>query len=427
LNNSNYKDIWINSYPVFFALVLEPAVSLVDSFVASRLGLLQLSGIGVGESIYGVLVWGFIFLAYGTTPLVSSLRSNSDYGNVIKLIAFGRKLVYFFGTLTFLVILLYSDYLISLFRPVPQVAEYARTYIIPRAFGCVFYLYILHTAAVLRGLRKANATLASAVIAAVINIILDFLFVFVFDLGLFGIGLASTLAFFFSAIYLHIILKKEVSTFTTAEKSSYVDIRKSFFSMGSAILLRSFFLVGMMTLMKNFASRISSEAIALNHILLYIWNIFVMLIDSVAVASQTLVAEKIISSSIYWKSNLSKSLIKICFFLSILVSLTVSIFLVDLVEILSNTDTLTSTTKDLRFLVSGTLFIGFFAFLWDGVLLGLGSSKHFATITICGSLIGTILLFYVYINNLGLPGLWFSLLASLVIRALMGFYYQTLR
>ena len=56
MNNSNYKDIWINSYPVFFALVLEPAVSLVDSFVGSRLGLLQLSGIGVGESISILLI-----------------------------------------------------------------------------------------------------------------------------------------------------------------------------------------------------------------------------------------------------------------------------------------------------------------------------------------------------------------------------------
>jgi len=427
LFNATYKDIWKNSYPVFFALVLEPAVSLVDSFVGSRLGLLQLSGIGVGESIYGVLVWGFIFLAYGTTPLVSSLRSKNDYGNIIKLIAFGRKLVYFFGTFTFLVIYLYSDHLISVFRPVPEVSEYARTYIIPRAFGCIFYLYILHTAAVLRGLRKASATLVSAVIAALINVILDFVFVYIFNLGLFGIGLASTLAFFVSAIYLHVISKKEIAAFTSVENSSYIDVRKSFFSMGSAIFLRSLFLVGMMTLMKNFASRISSEAIALNHILLYIWNIFVMLIDSVAVASQTLVAEKIINNSFYWKSNLSKSLIKICFLLSILVFLAVSTFLVDIVETLSNTEALTSTTKDLRFLVSATLTIGFFAFLWDGILLGLGSSKHFATITICGSLIGSILLFYAYINNLGLAGLWFSLLVSLIIRASMGFYYQTLR
>lgn len=427
MNSPSYKDIWLNSYPVFFALVLEPTVSLVDSFVGSKLGLHQLSGIGVGESIYGVLVWGFIFLAYGTTPLVSSLRSNNDFDNVIKLIEFGRKLVYFCGTVAFIVIFFYSDYLISLFKPIPEVAEYARNYIIPRTFGIIFYLYVLHTAAVLRGLRKASATLTSAIIAAGLNIIFDFTFVFVFNLGLFGIGLASTLAYFFSSFYLHLILFREISTFKKNQKSSDINIRKSFFSIGSAILLRSFFLVGMMTLMKNFASRISSEAIALNHVLLYIWNIFVMSIDSVAVASQTLVAEITSKDSVYWKSELSKSLIKICFVLAGLVCLIVLFFLVDFVEVLSNTKTLTLATENLRLLVAGTLFVGFFAFLWDGVLLGLGASKHFATITICGSIAGTILLIYSFINNFGLNGLWFSLLISLVVRASMGFYYQTLR
>ena len=422
-----YRDIWVNSYPVFFALVLEPVVALVDSFVASKLGLLYLSGVGVGESIYGVLVWGFIFLAYGTTPLVSSLRSKGDFENITKLIIFGRKIVYFFGILTFVIIYFYSDYLISLFEPTYEVTEFARSYILPRTFGSIFYLYVLHTAAVLRGLRKANATLVSAVIASSINIILDFLFVFSFGLGLFGIGLASTLAFLSASIYLHNVLRKEVSSFPPNIKSLNVDIRKNFFSMSFAILLRSFFLVGMMTLMKNFASRISSEAIALNHILLYVWTIFTMLIDSVAVASQTLVAEKISKGYTYWKTDLSKSLVKICFGLAVIVFLVLFIFLVDFVEILSNTNALNSATEELRLLVAASLFIGFFAFLWDGVLLGLGSSNHFAIITIAGSVVGGALLFFTYVNNLGLYGLWVSLCVSLVIRSLMGFYFQKLK
>ena len=422
-----YRDIWVNSYPVFFALVLEPVVALVDSFVASKLGLLYLSGVGVGESIYGVLVWGFIFLAYGTTPLVSSLRSKGDFENITKLIIFGRKIVYFFGILTFVIIYFYSEYLISLFEPTSEVTEFARSYILPRTFGSIFYLYVLHTAAVLRGLRKANATLVSAVIASSINIILDFLFVFSFGLGLFGIGLASTLAFLSASIYLHNVLRKEVSSFPLNIKSLNVDIRKNFFSMSFAILLRSFFLVGMMTLMKNFASRISSEAIALNHILLYVWTIFTMLIDSVAVASQTLVAEKISKGYTYWKTDLSKSLVKICFGLAVIVFLVLFIFLVDFVEILSNTNALNSATEELRLLVAASLFIGFFAFLWDGVLLGLGSSNHFAIITIAGSVVGGALLFFTYVNNLGLYGLWVSLCVSLVIRSLMGFYFQKLK
>ena len=101
--------------------------------------------------------------------------------------------------------------------------------------------------------------------------------------------------------------------------------------------------------------------------------------------------------------------------------------MVDFVELLSNTNVLNSATEEFRLLVAASLFIGFFAFLWDGVLLGLGSSNHFAIITIAGSVVGGALLFFTYVNNLGLYGLWFSLCVSLAIRSSMGFYFQKLK
>ena len=201
MKNSGYRDIWENTYPVLFALLLEPAVSLVDSFVASRIGLLQLAGIGVGESIYAVLVWVFIFLAYGTTPLVSSLRAKEDYTNLIQLINYGRRLVFIFGFSSFVIIYFFSDYFISLFNPILQVGEYADDYIIPRSFGIVFYLYIMHSTAVLRGLRRASVALKTALIASFINVFLDFVFVFVFNMGVFGIGLASAISFVITSVY----------------------------------------------------------------------------------------------------------------------------------------------------------------------------------------------------------------------------------
>ncbi len=63
-----------NSYPIFIWLVTEPIVGLVDSKIAGLLGESSLSGVGIGETIYFVLVWVFIFLAYGTTPLVAKLK-----------------------------------------------------------------------------------------------------------------------------------------------------------------------------------------------------------------------------------------------------------------------------------------------------------------------------------------------------------------
>ena len=70
--NSVRKDIWLNSYPIFLWLALEPIVGLIDSKIASIINLDTLSAIGIGETIYFVFIWVFIFLAYGTCLLYTS-------------------------------------------------------------------------------------------------------------------------------------------------------------------------------------------------------------------------------------------------------------------------------------------------------------------------------------------------------------------
>ena len=83
--NNVKADIWQNSYPIFIWLVTEPVVGLVDSKIASMLGETFLSGVGIGETIYFVLVWVFIFLAYGTTPLVAKLNTQKKFQNLKKI------------------------------------------------------------------------------------------------------------------------------------------------------------------------------------------------------------------------------------------------------------------------------------------------------------------------------------------------------
>ena len=93
--NSVRKDIWINSYPIFLWLALEPIVGLIDSKIASIINLDTLSAIGIGETVYFVFIWVFIFLAYGTTPLVSSLNTKNQLNKLNYFIKFGRNVSIF--------------------------------------------------------------------------------------------------------------------------------------------------------------------------------------------------------------------------------------------------------------------------------------------------------------------------------------------
>ena len=419
------KDIWVNSYPILLWLALEPIVGLIDSKIASVINLETLSAIGIGETIYFVFIWIFIFLAYGTTPLVSSLNTKNEINKLNYFIKFGRNISILLGLGSFLILYLSSGYLISTFQPTESIKLLSSDYLIYRCIGLPFYLVNMHSTAVLRGLKYAKITFYSALIVSISNIVFSLFFGLFLGLGAGGIGFASSLAFFCASIYSTIILKKQLNHFSphqeNIDKSS---LRKKFFSVGIYILIRSLFLTIFMAYLRNRASLMSMEEIALQHILLQLWSVGYIFVDAIAIASQTLIAELISKKEKYQKSILQKELISVTTVISIFLAITTFSFLKYFIEIFSGNNFDLYIDLELRVLVALSLFIGCYAFLWDGVLLGLDRSKQFSLLTVGSSIVGFIVCAYLLRAQNTISTLWIGLNVSLVFRSLLGYLYQ---
>ena len=419
------KDIWVNSYPIFLWLALEPIVGLIDSKIASVINLETLSAIGIGETIYFVFIWIFIFLAYGTTPLVSSLNTKNEINKLNYFIKFGRNISILLGLGSFLILYLSSGYLISTFQPTESIKLLSSDYLIYRCIGLPFYLVNMHSTAVLRGLKYAKITFYSALIVSISNIVFSLFFGLFLGLGAGGIGFASSLAFFCASIYSTIILKKQLNHFPpyqeNIDKSS---LRKKFFSVGIYILIRSLFLTLFMAYLRNRASLMSMQEIALQHILLQLWSVGYIFVDAIAIASQTLIAELISKKEKYQKSILQKELISVTTVISIFLAITTFSFLKYFIEIFSGNNLNLYIDLELRVLVALSLFIGCYAFLWDGVLLGLDRSKQFSFLTVGSSIVGFIVCAYLLRAQNTISTLWIGLNISLVFRSLLGYLYQ---
>ena len=347
------KDIWVNSYPIFLWLALEPIVGLIDSKIASVINLETLSAIGIGETIYFVFIWIFIFLAYGTTPLVSSLNTKNEINKLNYFIKFGRNISILLGLGSFLILYLSSGYLISTFQPTESIKLLSSDYLIYRCIGLPFYLVNMHSTAVLRGLKYAKITFYSALIVSISNIVFSLFFGLFLGLGAGGIGFASSLAFFCASIYSTIILKKQLNHFSphqeNIDKSS---LRKKFFSVGIYILIRSLFLTIFMAYLRNRASLMSMEEIALQHILLQLWSVGYIFVDAIAIASQTLIAELISKKEKFQKSILQKELISVTTAISFFLAITTFSFLKYFIEIFSGNNFNLYFDLELRALVA---------------------------------------------------------------------------
>jgi MATE family multidrug resistance protein len=418
-NQFKKKEVWLNTYPIFLWLVSEPLVGLIDSKIASYIDIDVLSAVGIGETVYFVFIWIFVFLAYGTTPYVSNLHATRQIHKLNYFITFGRKSSVLIGLISAGLLIFASAHLIKFFEPTIAVSYKANSYLILRSLGLPFYLLNMHSTAVLRGMKYPKITLYSSAIVGVANVILSYFLGIVLSFGVEGIAIASSIAFLISSIYsTRVLINTQTQTSNIVKTHEKKEISKKFFSIGFFIFIRSMFLTLFMAYLRNQASLMSMSEIALQHVLLQLWSFGYVFVDALAIAAQTLVAEHKAKFNVYKNSELNSLTFKIAIFLFI----TSFIFLENIVLLITEASLVLIIDNELKTLFALSLLIGSFAFLWDGVLLGLDKSKQFSIMTVVSSLIGFLSCIYLLSQDNSLSSLWIGLNLSLLYRGLIGFY-----
>ena len=424
-NEFEKKEVWLNSYPIFLWLVSEPLVGLIDSKIASYIDIDVLSAVGIGETIYFVFIWIFIFLAYGTTPYVSSLQATKQIDKLNYFISFGRKSSLLIGIVSAGLLIFVSSQLINFFEPTPNVSSKAISYLILRSLGLPFYLLNMHSTAVLRGMKYPKITLYSSVIVGVSNVVLSYFLGIVLNFGITGIAVSSSIAFFISSLYsTKVLIDTQTQTTNSVISEEKKEISKKFFSVGFFIFIRSMFLTLFMAYLRNRASLMSMSEIALQHVLLQLWSFGYVFVDALAIAAQTLVAEYKAKFNLYKNSELKKYLNSLTLKIAVFLFIISFIFLENMVLLITDASLVSIIDVELKILFALSLLIGSFAFLWDGVLLGLDKSRQFSTLTVISSIFGFLSCAYLLTQDNSLSSLWIGLNASLLSRALLGYYHQ---
>ena len=424
-NEFEKKEVWLNSYPIFLWLVSEPLVGLIDSKIASYIDIDVLSAVGIGETIYFVFIWIFIFLAYGTTPYVSSLQATKQIDKLNYFISFGRKSSLLIGIVSAGLLIFVSSQLINFFEPTPNVSSKAISYLMLRSLGLPFYLLNMHSTAVLRGMKYPKITLYSSVIVGVSNVVLSYFLGIVLNFGITGIAVSSSIAFFISSLYsTKVLIDTQTQTTNSVISEEKKEISKKFFSVGFFIFIRSMFLTLFMAYLRNRASLMSMSEIALQHVLLQLWSFGYVFVDALAIAAQTLVAEYKAKFNLYKNSELKKYLNSLTLKIAAFLFVISFIFLENMVLLITDVSLVSIIDVELKILFALSLLIGSFAFLWDGILLGLDKSRQFSTLTVISSILGFLSCAYLLAQDNSLSSLWIGLNASLLSRALLGYYHQ---
>ncbi|KAF8083055.1 hypothetical protein N665_0794s0016 [Sinapis alba] len=172
-------------------------------------------------------------------------------------------------------------------KPNSAVLSPAHKYLTIRSLGSPALLLSLSMQGIFRGFKDTKTPLYAIVVADVINIILDPIFIFVLHLGVSGAAIAHVISQYFMTLILFIRLASKVNLMPP----NFGELQfGKFLKSGGLLLARTIAVTFCQTLAAAVMARLGATPMAAFQICLQVWLTTSLLADGLAVAGQAILA-----------------------------------------------------------------------------------------------------------------------------------------
>lgn len=185
--------------PVFFGQLFQQFYSMADTAIVGQyLGGNALASVGSTGSV-NFLVIGFVsgICAGFAIPVAQSFGAR-DYKSLRKYVTNSMWLCIIFALILTLLTTFFCRGILTLMKTPDDIFEGAHTYIFTIFAGIPTYFLYNMCAGILRSLGDSRTPVIWLVVASIINIVLDLVFIINFGMGIFGAAFATVIAQFVS-------------------------------------------------------------------------------------------------------------------------------------------------------------------------------------------------------------------------------------
>ncbi len=198
-----YKLILLFSLPLLIGNIFQQLYNMVDSIVVGNfVGEKALAAVGTGFPIIFLMSSLFMGIGTGATVMVSQFYGAKDFKRVNDTVnTIYTAMIIGVIPLSLLGIFLSEPLLRLIQVPDDGTLEMAKIYMIVIFIGIIGNLGFNINSGILQGLGDSRTSLIFLLIAAIINTVLDLVFVIVFHWGVMGVALATIIAQVFSWLF----------------------------------------------------------------------------------------------------------------------------------------------------------------------------------------------------------------------------------
>lgn len=182
------------SLPAITSMLISAVYNIVDRIFVEKISPLALSGVGITMPIQ-ILQMAFVLLiGIGSSTLISIKLGEKKAHEAEVILHQAYKYIMISMALFSLIMIIFMNPILDILNVSKEVYPYAKDYIFIMVIGSIFGLpgFCLNNS--LRAIGKASISMKIVVSSAVINILLDPLFIFTFNMGVKGAALATVIS-----------------------------------------------------------------------------------------------------------------------------------------------------------------------------------------------------------------------------------------
>ena len=203
LENQKISKLLIKlSLPATVAMLVNALYNIVDAiFIGRGIGFLGIGGLSIAFPVQMVIMAIAQMIGIGAASVMSrSLGAKNDErayrvtGNAFLSVAILGFLICAFG-------LIFIDPLLRIFGAKDILFPYAKDYLQVVLIGSIYFPFVVTCNNLIRAEGNAKAAMFSMIIGAILNIILDYIFIFPMGMGIRGAALATIISQFVSLVY----------------------------------------------------------------------------------------------------------------------------------------------------------------------------------------------------------------------------------
>ena len=190
--------------PAVAAQLINVLYNIVDRIYIGHIaghGDMALTGVGVTFPIITIISAFSAFAGMGGAPIASIHLGKKDYEGAEKILGNSTSLLLLFSVVLTAFFMIFKTPILYAFGASDNIISYAQEYITIYLVGTVFVQLAIGLNTFISGQGNAKVAMLSVLIGAIINIVLDPIFIFLFDMGVKGAALATILSQAVSAVW----------------------------------------------------------------------------------------------------------------------------------------------------------------------------------------------------------------------------------